>query len=64
MLVQLAELLALYIQSGPTLPEDRQRRLGSIEGFSHQLEPEQLVRQETVLPDPGELLGRGDGSGS
>ncbi len=63
-LVQLAELLALYIQSGPTLPEDRQRRLDSIEGFSHQLEPEQLVRQETVLPDPGELVGRGDGGGA
>lgn len=37
-LVQLAELLALYMQKGPTLPEDRQRRLTSVEPFSHQIE--------------------------
>ncbi|MGY8526736.1 osmoprotectant NAGGN system M42 family peptidase [Paracidovorax citrulli] len=55
-LVNLAELLTLYIQSGPTMPEDRQRRMGSAAGFSHQLQPRQLVRQETPLPDAGELV--------
>jgi peptidase M42 family hydrolase len=59
-LVQLAELLTVYIQSGPTLPEDRQRRLGSVAGFSHQLDPKQLSRRETPLPDAGELVHRRD----
>jgi peptidase M42 family hydrolase len=62
-LVHLAELLALYIQSGPTLPEDRQRRLESVQGFSHQLDPEQLARVDTVMPDPGELRLRDETAG-
>ncbi|MDF3838134.1 osmoprotectant NAGGN system M42 family peptidase [Cupriavidus basilensis] len=57
-LVHLAELLTVYIQSGPTLPEDRQRRTGSVAGFSHQLDPGQLARSETPLPDAGELVHR------
>lgn len=59
-LVHLAQLLALYIQSGPTLREDRQRRLESVQDFSHQLDAGQLTRSDTALPDPGELLGRGE----
>jgi peptidase M42 family hydrolase len=55
-LVHLAELLTLYIQSGPTLPEDRQRRLDSVEGFSRQLDAGQLERVDTPLPDAGELV--------
>ena len=55
-LVHLAELLTLYMQAGPTLPEDRERRLASVETFSHQLDIEQLSRVETILPDPGELV--------
>ncbi len=55
-LVHLAELVGLYIQSGPTLPEDRQRRLDSVEDFSHQLDSGQLARTETPLPDAGELV--------
>lgn len=55
-LVHLAELLTVYIQSGPTLPEDRQRRMGSVAGFSHQLGPRQLARSDTPLPDAGELV--------
>lgn len=54
-LVHLAELLSLYMQCGPTLSEDRQRRLDSVADFSHQLDPEQLARQETPIPDAGEL---------
>ncbi|NML18815.1 osmoprotectant NAGGN system M42 family peptidase [Azohydromonas caseinilytica] len=59
-LVHLAQLLALYIQSGPTLREDRQRRLESVQDFSHQLDADQLARTDTVLPDPGELVTRTD----
>lgn len=55
-LLALAELLALYMQSGPTIPEDRQRRLDSVESFSHQLDAEQLARSDTTLPDAGELV--------
>ena len=59
-LVHLAQLLALYIQSGPTLREDRQRQLESVQEFSHQLDPEQLARTDTPLLDPGELIARGE----
>ncbi|WP_416051325.1 hypothetical protein [Cupriavidus basilensis] len=52
--VHLAEWLTVYIQSGPTLPEDRQRRIGLVAGFSHQLDPGQLARSETPLPHAGE----------
>lgn len=55
-LMQLAELLALYMQSGPTLTEDRQRRLDSVENFSHQLDADQLARIETPTKDPSELV--------
>lgn len=55
-LLHLAELLTLYILSGPTLPRDRQRRLESVDEFSRQLGSEQLVREETRMPDAGELL--------
>jgi peptidase M42 family hydrolase len=55
-LVHLAALLALYMQSGPTLREDRQRRLDSVEQFSHQLDAEQLSREETALPAAEELV--------
>ena len=54
----LAGLLALYMQSGPTLPNDRERRLRSVQTFSHQLDSEQLVREETVLPNPSDLVTR------
>ncbi|MDW3681346.1 hypothetical protein RA280_06230 [Cupriavidus sp. CV2] len=57
-LVHLAELPTVYIQSGPTLPEDRQRRMASVAGFSHQLDPGQLARSETPLPDAGERVHR------
>ena len=55
-LVHLAELLALYILSGPTLQKDRDRRLGSVEDFSHQLDADQLEREETKLPEVGDLI--------
>ncbi|WP_174425737.1 hypothetical protein [Cupriavidus basilensis] len=48
----------LIVQSGPTLPEDRQRRIGSVASFSHQLDPGQLARSETPLPHAGEPAHR------
>lgn len=61
-LVHLAELLTLYIQSGPTLREDRQRRLESVGRFSHQLDSVQLEgsQAQTPLPDAGSLVNPGE----
>lgn len=50
-LVHLAELLTVYIQTGPTLPEDRQRRLDSVQSFSHQLDAEQLGPEAAQLSE-------------
>lgn len=55
-LLNLAELLTLYIQSGPTLPEDRKERLDSVEEFSHQLDAEQLQPVDTPRQDVSELV--------
>jgi len=48
-LVHLAELLAIYMQSGPTLPEDRQPLKESVESFSHQLDAGQLGTEAAEL---------------
>lgn len=55
-LVHLVELLTLYMQSGPTLPEDRCPVLESVDDFSHQLDADQLARTETPQPDPGQII--------
>ncbi len=57
-LIHLAELITCYIQSGPSVPKDRERVHDSVEIFSHQLDTEQLTRQETTLPDAGEVMER------
>ncbi|MDB5727177.1 MAG: cellulase -like protein [Noviherbaspirillum sp.] len=62
-LTHLAELLGLYFQSGPTLPEDRQERLDSVESFSHQLDAEQLAPVEMPQPDVTELVRLGEARG-
>ena len=59
-LVNLAELLALYIQSGPTVAGDREPWMDSVEDFSHQLDAEQLARVDTTLPDANELVRPAD----
>jgi peptidase M42 family hydrolase len=56
-LVHLAQLLGLYMQSGPAISEDRAPVLDSVESFSHQLDVNQLSLPEMVRPDPGKLLG-------
>lgn len=55
-LVQLAQLLTLYMQSGPALPKDREQRLDSVDGFSHQLDTEQLAPVERPRHDVTELV--------
>lgn len=55
-LSDLAQLMTLYIQSGPTLPEDRHHRLDSVDSFSHQLDAGQLAPVETSQPDVTELV--------
>jgi peptidase M42 family hydrolase len=55
-LKHLAELLCLYMQSGPTLPEDRRPRHESVESFSHQLDAGQLEKEEMPRQDVTELV--------
>ncbi|WP_151636177.1 osmoprotectant NAGGN system M42 family peptidase [Noviherbaspirillum aerium] len=55
-LSDLAQLMTLYIQSGPTLAEDRHHRLDSVDSFSHQLDAGQLAPVETSQPDVTELV--------
>jgi hypothetical protein len=59
-LTHLAELLALYMQSGPTLSEDRMEKLESVESFSHQLDAGQLAQEEMPRQDVSELVQLGD----
>jgi len=59
-LVHLAELLTLYIQSGPTLSKDRQKRLDSVEDFSHQLDAGQLQQVEVPRQDVSDLVQLGE----
>lgn len=55
-LVNLAELIALYIQSGPTLPEDRLRHMDSVEDFSHQFDADEHLAVETSPSDAGKTV--------
>jgi peptidase M42 family hydrolase len=59
-LVHLAELLTLYIQSGPTLAEDRKERLDSVENFSHQLDAGQLQQVDVPRQDVSDLVQLGE----
>lgn len=63
-LIHLAELLTCYIQCGPVVPKDRERVHDSVDTFSHQLDPEQLTRPETTLPDAGEIMERTSNAGN
>lgn len=59
-LVNLAELLALYMQAGPSVPADREQRRDSVDNFSHQLDAEQLAHSPTPMPNVGELVNLTD----
>ncbi len=55
-LTAIAELVTLYVQSPPTMARDS-RALGPIDGFSHQIEPEDMRLPEPKLPYPRDFLG-------
>lgn len=50
-----AELVTLFARSGPTMARDT-RELGPLEGFPHQLEPEDMQPPEPPLPNPPDFL--------
>lgn len=51
----IAELIVLYVQSEPTMARDRSE-LGPIDGFPHQIEPENMQPPEPPLPHPPDFL--------
>ena len=55
-LLSVATLVTLYAQSGPTAARDA-RELGSIDGFSHQIEPDNLPPPQDPVPRPEEVFG-------
>lgn len=59
-LKNVAELLAIYMQSGPSVPADQKPVRDSVESFPHQLDAEQLTHQPTPMPNAGELVQKGD----
>lgn len=63
-LVSLAELITLYIQSGPTLVEDRQRRMDSVDSFSHQFDADEHLAVETSQSDAGKIIQQVDAQSS
>jgi hypothetical protein len=51
----LGQLSVAYLLSEPVARRDRQS-MGSIEGFTEQLKPEEMQVNTTPLPDPQEFL--------
>ena len=56
----LGQLSVAYLLSDPVARRDRQS-MGSIEGFTEQLKPEEMQVNTTPLPDPQEFLEARDG---
>ncbi|MCB1909313.1 MAG: osmoprotectant NAGGN system M42 family peptidase [Rhodocyclaceae bacterium] len=54
----LAQLSAAYMLSEPVARRDR-KSMGSLEGFTEQLKPEDMLPPSTPLPIPGEFLEEG-----
>ena len=50
-----AELIVLYAQCGPTVARDR-RELGPLEGFPHQIPPEDMRPPQPPLPYPPDFI--------
>lgn len=51
----IAEIVCLYVQTGPTVARDK-RELGPLDGFPHQIEPENMRTPDPQLPDPTKFL--------
>ena len=59
-LIALAQLSAAYMLSEPVARRDR-KSMGSLEGFTEQLKPEDMLPPSTPLPEPGDFMdGAGD----
>jgi peptidase M42 family hydrolase len=54
----LGSLSLAYLASEPAVARDR-KSMGSLEGFTEQLKPEEMQVATTPLPDPQEFLGNG-----
>lgn len=54
-LMALAQLTAAYMMSEPVARRDR-KSMGSLEGFTEQIKPEEMLVPSTPLPVPGEFL--------
>jgi len=51
----LTQLIIAYMMSEPVSPRDS-KALGSLEGFTEQLRPQDMVLPSSPLPEPGEFL--------
>jgi hypothetical protein len=60
-LIALSQLTLAYMLSQPVARRDR-KSMGSLEGFTEQLRPEDMVLPSTPLPTPGDFLEAGDGA--
>jgi peptidase M42 family hydrolase len=60
-LIALSQLTLAYMLSQPVARRDR-KSMGSLEGFTEQLRPEDMVLPSTPLPTPGDFLEVGDGA--
>ncbi len=56
-LVALTRLVTAYIASEPVAKRDRSS-MGSLEGFTQQIRPEDMAPPSTPLPQPGDFLDR------
>lgn len=54
-LIALAQLSAAYMLSDPVARRDR-KSMGSLEGFTEQLRPDEMLVPQTPLPDPDTFL--------
>ena len=55
-LQSVAELVTLYAQSKPVIARDN-RELGPLEGFPHQIDPQDMHSPDPKMPDPTDFLG-------
>jgi peptidase M42 family hydrolase len=60
-LVSVAELLTIYIQSGPTRRDDRDRHIASVETFSHQFDAEEVVSSSSPSVDANKMFQTSQG---
>ncbi len=60
-LIALTQLSVAYMLSNPVARRDR-KSMGSLEGFTEQMRPEDMLTPATQLPDPEEFFDNGEGA--